>query len=99
MHIVEQIRFHGDPEKLEAMVTELTVSGDLDQIRRQEGCIYFDFFRSVERKDELLLAEKWKSAQALSDHHQTEMMEHLRSLLQKYDFQLQAEKYEVPAQS
>lgn len=98
MQIVEQIRFHGNPEHLSAMVAELSTSGDLSKIRQQEGCVYFDFFRSAEREDELLLAEKWKSAQALQQHHQTEMMANLLALIQRYAFEMQVEKYELTAQ-
>lgn len=97
MQIVEQIRFYGRAEQLKQMVEALMDSGDLAKIRQEKGCLYFDFFRSVEREDELLLAEKWESAQALSAHHQSPMMDNLRALLQKYGFQMQAEKYEVSA--
>ena len=95
MQIAEQIRFYGEPGHLREMTAALTDSGDLAKIRGEKGCVYFDFFFSAEREDELLLAEKWESAQALSDHHQSPMMANLRALLERYGFQMKAEQYEV----
>lgn len=95
MQIVELIRLYGRPEQLRQLTAALADSGDLAKIRQEQGCLYFDFFYSAQREDELLLAEKWESAQALAAHHQSPMMAALKELLGQYGFEMRAEQYQV----
>ena len=95
MNVIEIIRFKGSAEALKDTFKALKESGDLDKVRAEKGCFYFDFFFSPEHEDEMLLAEKWESEEALDRHHGTEMMASLLALIKENELKLSVEKYEV----
>lgn len=43
----------------------------LAETRREEGCISYDLFQSIEDPEKLVFVEKWVSREALSAHART----------------------------
>jgi len=56
------------PGKREEFLAAVAQCGVQADIRREEGCLQYDFFLPVEDGDKLLLMEKWESREAQKVH-------------------------------
>ena len=63
--------------------------------RAEEGNLKYDYYCSIDDSDELLLLEKWKDADALSEHAKKEYFARLGELKSKYVDETVIEKYEA----
>ena len=43
----------------EAFVRQIVMEGIADTIRREAGCIRYDYYFSAQQEDEILLVEQW----------------------------------------
>ena len=55
------VRYLAKPGCRETFLRQLTTHGIIDAIRREDGCLRYDYFLSVQNADEILLVEQWES--------------------------------------
>lgn len=74
------------PGKREEYIKTLKAEGIVDAVRREDGCIRYDYYFSEKDADEILLIEAWESKRHQEIHIEQPHMERLRAL--KPDFVL-----------
>ena len=78
------VRFTCLPQKRDAFIEKVKVTGVLDAIRAEEGCIKYDYYLSEKDSCELLLIEQWESYQHQQIHLTQPHMDTLRSFKNDY---------------
>ena len=56
------------PGQRDAFLSEVAAAGLLSKIQQEDGCLRYDYFRSVQDADELLLVEVWASEAQQKQH-------------------------------
>ena len=56
----------------------------IDAIRREDGCLRYDYFLSVQNADEILLVEQWQTDEKQQAHLRAPHMDRLRRLKSEY---------------
>ena len=69
------VSFHMKPGLREKFLEEIARCGVHEEIRREAGCLQYDFFRSVDDENLLLLVERWTDRQAQQLHLKQPHME------------------------
>lgn len=67
----------------EAFVRQI-VRRAADTIRREEGCIRYDYYFSAQQEDKILLVEQWQTQAHQRIHLQQPHMARLRELKEQY---------------
>ena len=73
------VRYLAKPGCRETFLRQLTTHGIIDAIRREDGCLRYDYFLSVQNADEILLVEQWQTEEKQHPH-----MDQLRRLKSEY---------------
>ena len=82
------------PGKRNAFLEAIQKEG-IDEISRAEaGNIKYDYYLSVANNDEILLVEKWKDADAISEHGKQEHFKKLGELKADYVTDTIIERFE-----
>ena len=71
------VRYLAKPGCRETFLRQLTTHGIIDAIRREDGCLRYDYFLSVQNADEILLVEQWQTEQQQQAHLRTPHMDQL----------------------
>lgn len=53
-------------------------------VRRENGCLGYDYFISADKKDSVVLLEKWETKEAQAVHLSQPRMNRLREIKDKY---------------
>lgn len=78
------VRYLAKPGCRETFLRQLTTHGIIDAIRREDGCLWYDYFLSVQNADEILLVEQWQTEEKQQAHLRTPHMDQLRRLKSEY---------------
>lgn len=78
------VKFTCLPSKRAAFLQKVRETGVLDAIRREDGCLMYDYYLSEEDPDELLLLEQWETEAHQRIHITQPHMELLRSFKGDY---------------
>ena len=78
------VRYLAKPGCRETFLRQLTTRGIIDAIRREDGCLRYDYFLSVQNADEILLVEQWQTEEQQQIHLRTPHMDRLRRLKSEY---------------
>ena len=78
------VRYLAKPGCRETFLRQLTPQGVSDAIRREDGCLRYDYFLSVQNADEILLVEQWETEEQQQIHLRTPHMDQLRRLKSEY---------------
>lgn len=78
------VRYLAKPGCRETFLRQLTTQGIIDAIRREDGCLRYDYFLSVQNEDEILLVEQWQTEEQQQAHLRTPHMDQLRQLKREY---------------
>ena len=78
------VRYLAKPGCRENFLRQLATEGIIDAIRRENGCLRYDYFLSTERPDEILLAEQWASPEQQEIHLRQPHMARLQQLKTTY---------------
>ena len=78
------VKFTCLPEKREAFIRRVKAEGILDAIRKEDGCIKYDYCLSEKDPCELLLIEQWESYNHQQIHLTQPHMACLRALKGEY---------------
>ena len=72
------------PGKREEYIEKLKAEGIVDAIRKEDGCIQYDYYFSEKDKDEILLLETWESKKHQEIHLEQPHMVKLREIKPDY---------------
>ena len=78
------VRYLTKPGCRETFLRQLTTPGIIDAIRREDGCLRYDYFLSVQNADEILLVEQWQTEEKQQAHLRAPHMDQLRRLKSEY---------------
>jgi len=87
--------FKSYPGKREAFVKKVNSEGIADEIRKENGCILYDYYFSEKNPDEILLIEKWESKEHQQAHLKTPHMEKLRTFKDDYIKSTEIGEFEI----
>lgn len=73
-----------DKASINAFVDEVLEANLLDEIRREDGNLRYDYFYSVEDSSKLLLLEEWESQETQQIHMAQPHMKKLAEIKDKY---------------
>jgi quinol monooxygenase YgiN len=69
-------RMTARPEKLKEL--SQSIQSIIEQVRKENGCLYLGFYQSYEDKNEFLLVEKWASQEDSEAHLQSDYFKILK---------------------
>ena len=78
------VKFTCLPNKRGAFIQKVRETGVLDAIRRENGCVKYDYYLSEEDPNELLLLEQWETKEHQQIHITQPHMALLRSFKEDY---------------
>ena len=78
------VKYTAKPGCRETFVRQIVEKGILTAIRQEPGCLAYDYYFSAQDENELLLIERWQSAEHQRVHMQQPHMTRLRELKAKY---------------
>ena len=83
------------PGKREEYIERLKTEGIVDAVRKEEGCIRYDYYFSENDPDEILLIEAWKSKKHQEIHIEQPHMLRLRELKPNFVLSTQLGEFEL----
>ncbi len=83
------------PGKREEYIERLKVEGIVDAVRKEEGCIRYDYYFSENNPDEILLIEAWESKRHQEIHIEQPHMLRLRELKPNFVLSTQLGEFEL----
>ena len=78
------VRYQAKPGCREKFVRQLVEEGILTLIRQEDGCLAYDYYFSAQDENELLLIERWQSAEHQRVHMQQPHMARLLAMKVTY---------------
>lgn len=93
MAITIHIFYTGKNKSAKAFAEEMTDTGIVDLIRKEEGNLGYAYFASLDDPETILLIDRWKDQQALDFHHASKMMVRITALRNKYDLKMRVERF------
>ena len=74
------VRYQAKPGCREKFVRQLVEECILTLIRQEDGCLAYDYYFSAQDENELLLIERWQSAEHQRVHMQQPHMARLKAI-------------------
>ena len=93
MAITVNIYYNGKNGNARKFAEEMTASGVVDAIRKEEGNLCYAYFMPMEDEETVLLIDRWVNQEAIDRHHHTPMMQQIIALREKYDLHMRVERY------
>lgn len=93
MSITVNLRYKGKNGSARAFAEEMSSSGTVEAIRREEGNLRYEYFLSLEDPETVLLIDEWTDQAAIDRHHASPMMKTVTELRNKYDLHMTADRY------
>ena len=78
------VAFECVPGKREEYIRKLKEEGVVDAVRKEDGCIRYDYYFSEKNENEILLIETWESKKHQEIHIEQPHMARLRELKPQY---------------
>ena len=94
--IVLNVEYTMKPGGSLAFVQELSDAGILQAIRTREGCLKYDYYRSLSNEETLLLVEWWADEATLRAHQSSNYFPLLKTIKEKYCIASSVEKFSTP---
>ena len=93
MSFTINIYYKGKNGSAREFANEMISSGIVDEIRSKEGNLRYEYFEPLGDKETILLIDSWKDHESLDKHHNSETMNKIIELRNKYDLHMKVEKY------
>ena len=93
MSIVVHLYYHGKQGSALKFAREMEESGVADAIRAEEGNLQYRYFQPLDDPETILLIDSWRDQAAIDAHHASSMMQKLSDLRNRYDLQMEAERF------
>ncbi len=74
------VNYIAKPGRREEFLRRVVEEGILTAIRREEGCLRYDYYLSCQNEDEILLLEAWDTDEHQRIHMEQEHMKRLRAI-------------------
>lgn len=87
------IRYKGKNGNVKRFVEEMISSGIVEQIRKEEGNLHYEYFFPYDEDETVLLVDSWINQEALDKHHELPLMDKIKELREKYDLHMEVMKY------
>lgn len=88
------IRYKGINGNAKKFVDEMISSGIVEEIKKEEGNLRYEYFFPLDDNESVLLVDSWDNQEALDRHHQLPLMNEIKELREKYDLHMEVEKYQ-----
>lgn len=93
MAITLHIYYSGEKGRARQFAGEMMESGLVDKIRREAGCLQYEYFFPAEDEHTVLLIDRWTDQQAIDRHHASPVMQRIIGLRETYDLHMKVERY------
>ena len=93
MALTINIYYTGKNGSARAFAKEMIDLGIVDDIRKEQGNLKYEYFTSFNDQETILLIDRWVSQEALDTHHKSEMMQRIIELRNKYDLSMKVERF------
>ena len=93
MSFTINIYYKGENGSAREFANEMISSGIVEEIRNKKGNLRYDYFEPLDDNETILLIDSWKDQASLDEHHESETMEKITELRNKYDLHMKVEKY------
>ena len=87
------LRYTGKNGAAKAFAEEMTKSGTVEAIRKEEGNLRYEYYLSFDNPETVLLIDEWADQAAIDRHHTSPMMKIIAELRDKYDLHMTVEGY------
>ena len=87
------IKYKGKGDNPRLFMEEMVSSGIVDEIRKEEGNLRYEYYLPVSGGNEVILIDSWADQNALDRHHALPLMKKISELRSKYDLHMEMEKY------
>lgn len=91
--IILNIYYTGLAGKAQEFASEMLELNLVERIRQQPGNLRYDYFIPLNQAETILLIDSWENQTALDQHHQSEMMEEIIKLREKYQLTMKVERF------
>ena len=92
MSITVNLRYKGKSGSARAFAEEMTTSGTVEAIRKEEGNLRYEYYLSLDDQETVLLIDEWTEQAAIDLHHASPMMQKIAELRDKYDLHMTEER-------
>ena len=93
MSFTINIYYKGKNGSAKKFANEMISSGLVEEIRSKKGNLRYEYFEPLEDKETILLIDSWLDQDSLNRHHESETMNKIIELRNKYDLHMKVEKY------
>lgn len=93
MSFTINIYYKGQNGSARKFAQEMISSGIVDEIKNKEGNLRYEYFEPLDDEETILLIDSWKDQESLDKHHESETMNKIAELRNKYDLHMKVEKY------
>lgn len=93
MTLTVHILYKGKGSNALEFAKEMMQTGIVEEIRRKDGNLKYDYFQPLESTHSILLIDSWKNQAALDEHHQSNTMQKILNLREKYDLTMEVQRY------
>ena len=93
MSFTINIYYKGEKGSAKAFANEMITSGIVDEIRSKEGNLRYEYFSPLDDPETILLIDSWKDQESLDKHHESETMNKIIELRNKYDLHMKMERF------
>lgn len=80
-------------EVLKHLLKRWLILGIIDEIRKENGNLRYEYFFSFTNPNTILLIDRWDNQKALDAHHSSKIMQKIIELRNKYDLSMRVEKF------
>lgn len=92
MSIIFQLTYRGENGSAVHFVQEMERSGIARAIRQSPGNLSYDYYRSHQDPEVVLLVDEWENQAALDAHHHSDTMAKIIALREKYKLRMTARR-------
>lgn len=93
MSFTINIYYKGENGSAKKFANEMLSSGIVEEIRSKKGNLRYEYFEPLDDKETILLIDSWENQEALDKHHESDTMNKIMELRNKYDLHMKVEKY------
>lgn len=93
MAITVNLRYYGENGSARKFALEMIESGTVQKIREEKGNLRYEYYVSLEDPETVLLIDSWENQEAIDVHHESEMMQTIFRLREKYDLHMSSARY------
>ncbi len=93
MSFTINIYYKGENGSARRFASEMMSSGIVDEIKSKKGNLRYEYFEPLDDKETVLLIDSWEDQESLDRHHESDTMNKIMELRNKYDLHMRVEKY------